>query len=161
MEQDTNNSHTNGWSGKPGEPLNPEQDSDGHVLCVDGDIAVYKWVAEAQRYEWQRGSRTFWFTPDDLIGDQYLGRIVTPAEVTAIVEDEMLGIFHPEFGTIYGPDGEVTKAVAQARHAALEEAAQVVEGMEKVFHASQVITGRCASAIRQLNTVKAKGVVAV
>jgi hypothetical protein len=37
-----------------------------------------------------------------------------------------------------------------ARQAALEEAARVVEGMSKVFHPSQVITDRCAAAIRAL-----------
>jgi len=41
-------------------------------------------------------------------------------------------------------------ALQTARRDALEEAARVVEGMSKVFHPSQVITDRCAAAIRAL-----------
>ena len=72
----------NGWPGKPGVPMNPEQDSEGHVWRVDGVMDIYKWVAKKQRYEKQRG---YWVTPDQLIADRdtYFGRIVTPAEVEA------------------------------------------------------------------------------
>jgi hypothetical protein len=75
-------SENNGWPGKPGVPLNPEQDSEGHVWRVDGVMDIYKWAAKKQWYEDQRG---FWVTPDQLIadGDEYFGRIVTPAEVEA------------------------------------------------------------------------------
>jgi hypothetical protein len=83
-----------------GAPLNPEQDSEGHVWRVDGVMEIYKWVASKQWYEDQRG---FWVAPDQLIadGDEYFGRIVTPAEVEARVKE--------------------------ARRDALEEAAQFVE----------------------------------
>jgi hypothetical protein len=93
-------SDNNGWPGKPGVPLNPEQDSEGHVWRVDGVTGIYKWVAENQWYENQRG---IWVMPNDLIadGDTYFGRVVTPAEVEARVKE--------------------------ARRDALEEAAQFVE----------------------------------
>lgn len=45
---------------------------------------------------------------------------------------------------------KVGHMIRLARQAALEEAARVVEGMSKVFHPSQVITDRCAAAIRAL-----------
>jgi hypothetical protein len=75
-------SDNNGWPGKPGVPLNPERDGEGHVWRVDGVMDIHKWVAKKQWYEDQRG---FWVTPDQLIadGDEYFGRIVTPAEVEA------------------------------------------------------------------------------
>jgi hypothetical protein len=93
-------SDNNGWPGKPGVPLNPEQDSEGYVWRVDGVMDIHKWAAKKQRYEDQRG---FWVTPDQLIadGDEYFGRIVTPAEVEA--------------------------RIATARKDALEEAARVVK----------------------------------
>jgi hypothetical protein len=72
----------NEWPDKPGVPMNPEQDSEGHVWRVDGVMDIHKWVAKNQWYENQTG---FWVTPDQLIadGDTYFGRIVTPAEVDA------------------------------------------------------------------------------
>jgi hypothetical protein len=76
----------NNWPGKPGVPMNPEQDSEGHVWRVDGVMDIHRWVAKNQWYENQRG---FWVTPDQLIadGDTYFGRIVTPAEVDARVKE--------------------------------------------------------------------------
>ncbi len=82
-------SDNNGWPGKPGVPLNPEQDSEGYVWRVDGVMDIHKWVAKNQWYENQRG---FWVTPDQLMadGDTYLGRIVTPDEMDARVKDARL-----------------------------------------------------------------------
>ena len=83
-------SDNNNWPdpARPGVPMNPEQDSEGYVWRVDGRIDVYKWVADNQWYEDQKG---FWVTPDQLIadGDTYFGRIVTPAEVEARVADAL------------------------------------------------------------------------
>lgn len=57
-----------------GYPLNPHQDSFGHVLRVDGRIDVYCWRANNQWFETQRG---IWVIPIDLIedGDSYLGKL--------------------------------------------------------------------------------------
>jgi hypothetical protein len=77
----------NGWPGKPGVPLNPEQDSEGHVWTVDGVMEIYRWVASKQWYENTRGH---WFRPTCNEGDDYYhGRIVTPAEVDARAADAL------------------------------------------------------------------------
>jgi hypothetical protein len=69
---------------RPGVPLNPEQDSEGHVWTVDGVMEIYKWVASKQWYEDTRGH---WFSPTCIEGDDYYhGRIVTPAEVDVRVQ---------------------------------------------------------------------------
>ncbi len=46
------------------------------------------------------------------------------------LEDQIVGILHPEFGSVYGPDGEATKARNEAIEAASnilnEKAAEVL-----------------------------------
>lgn len=73
-----------GWPDpdKPGVPLHPEQNSEGHVWRYDTGADVFRWVAANQWYEDRKGR---WFTPAQAVedGDTYLGRIVTPAEVAA------------------------------------------------------------------------------
>jgi hypothetical protein len=67
-----------------GVPMNPEQDSEGHVWTVDGVMEIYKWVASKQWYEDTRGH---WFSPTCIEGDDYYhGRIVTLAEVDARIK---------------------------------------------------------------------------
>jgi hypothetical protein len=70
-----------------GYPENREQDSEGHVWCVDGNLGVYRWTAAHQWYEDRKGR---WVTPAELAadGDTYYGRIFTPAEVEAVRRDE-------------------------------------------------------------------------
>jgi hypothetical protein len=66
---------------RPGYPLNPEQDSAGHVIQLDGDAMpdIYRWDAAHQWFE-DRGGR--WVAPYDLVkdGDQYHGQIAAPAQ---------------------------------------------------------------------------------
>ena len=73
---------TEAWDGYP---ENRERDSEGHVWRVDGDVDVYRWIAASQWYEDRKGR---WAAPADLVadGDTYYGRIVTPAEIEALVD---------------------------------------------------------------------------
>lgn len=72
------------WNGMP---ENPERDSKGHVLRVDGRIDVYRWDAKDQ---WFKDGKDRWVSPLDLVkdGDEYLGHIITPADLAARVEAE-------------------------------------------------------------------------
>ena len=77
-------SDPNGWPDKPGVPLNPEQDSERHVIMLDGVIEVYCWDARRGLFLDKSGR---WLAPYDLLppDDAYLGRSYTPAEVAARV----------------------------------------------------------------------------
>jgi hypothetical protein len=57
-----------------GYPENPDQDSFGYILRVDGIIDVYCWRANTQWYETRKGR---WVDPDALIedGDLYIGKL--------------------------------------------------------------------------------------
>jgi hypothetical protein len=57
-----------------GYPENPDQDSFGYILRVDGIIDVYCWRANTQWYETRNGK---WVGPDALIedGDLYIGKL--------------------------------------------------------------------------------------
>lgn len=66
---------------RPGVPLNPEQDSEGHVVRVDGCIDVYRWSGANQWFEDRKGR---WVAPDQFEdSDEWLGQIISPAEVAA------------------------------------------------------------------------------
>lgn len=74
---------TSNWPdpAKPGVPLSPEQDSEGHVVRVDGRIDVYRWSSANQWFEDRKGR---WVAPDQFEDcDEWLGQIITPAEVEA------------------------------------------------------------------------------
>jgi hypothetical protein len=108
----------NGWPGKPGVPLNPERDSEGHVWTVDGVMEIYKWVASKQRYEDTRGH---WFSPTCIEGDDYYhGRIVTPAEVEA-----RIATARKEWLAELNHDTDAL--MENAQRDALEEAARLAE----------------------------------
>lgn len=72
-----------GWPdpARPGVPLNPAQDSEGHVISLDGVIEVYRWEAKQGLFLDKAGR---WLAPADFDQyDKYLGRIYNPAEVAA------------------------------------------------------------------------------
>lgn len=120
-------SDNNGWPGKPGVPLNPERDGWHWVKSLTtGGLMCAEWRADRIGWSLYRSTSEH-HAPNTMFSWGYLGPCLTPAEVGARVEDEVMGLIHPEFGTIYGPNGEVTKAIAQARRDALEEAARRVE----------------------------------
>lgn len=77
---------TEQWDGRP---KNPEQDSEGHVWRVDGDLDIFSWVAARQWYEDRRGR---WAMPADLIADNdvYYGQIITPAERNQLRSEVLL-----------------------------------------------------------------------
>ncbi len=68
------------WNGVP---ANPERDSSGHVLRVDGRIDIFRWNATNQWFEDNKGR---WVAIADCLkdGDEYLGLLLQPAEITAI-----------------------------------------------------------------------------
>ena len=74
---------TNGWPGKPGVPLNPEKDSEGHVWRIDGVVDIFKWIAAKQAYE---NAEQKWFLPEDIewCFAVYHGRITPPDEAAAL-----------------------------------------------------------------------------
>jgi hypothetical protein len=75
--------NTNNWTdpAKPGVPFNREQDSEGHVVRVDGCIDVYRWSGANQWFEDRKGR---WVAPDQFEdSDEWLGQIITPEEVAA------------------------------------------------------------------------------
>lgn len=120
----------NGWPGEPGVPLNPERDGWHWVQRVDKGFVpsprIILWTDDWTSGQFSWDAIGYSSTHERKLGRdfRYLGPCLTPAEVDA--------------------------RVAQARRDALEEATRVVEGMSKVFHPSQVITDRCAAAIRAL-----------
>jgi hypothetical protein len=98
----------NGWSGKPGVPLNPERDG-WHWCERDGGLEPRFWSSGQQLWA---GVRNSWITPKMVAAlFNYAGPCLTPAEVDARVQ--------------------------QARRDALEEAAQVADkhahGSDKKF----------------------------
>jgi hypothetical protein len=93
-------SDNNGWTGKPGVPLNPEWDGAHHWLSYEGEEpGLYEWDGKY----WKMGGG---HAPMDYVVDHftYIAPALTPAEVEA--------------------------RVAQARRDALEEAARVVEAVK-------------------------------
>jgi hypothetical protein len=107
-----------GWpdAARPGVPLNPEV-SAWHWLpraTCKPEPTEYRVLADGDGYWWWNGS----FVPAERVGKhilRYLGPCHTPAEVAVMVkaqvEDALLHTLHPEFGSIYDADGEVTKAI--------------------------------------------------
>jgi len=81
-----------GWpdASRPGFPLHPEQDSEGHVLRMDGEAMcdIYRWSASHQWFE-DPGGR--WCAPCDLVkdGDHYLGQIAAPRTPATTGEGEV------------------------------------------------------------------------
>jgi hypothetical protein len=93
-------SDNNGWAGKPGVPLNPEQDG-WHWGERDGGLEPRFWSSGQQSWA---GARNSWITPKMLAAlFDYAGPCLTPAEVDA--------------------------RVTQARRDALEEAARAMKPM--------------------------------
>jgi hypothetical protein len=97
------------WDGRP---QNRERDG-WHWLQYGSDRpAPTPWIAEIGA--WANGPA---YSPQGIVelGYHYLGPCHTPAEVAVMVkaqvEDALLHTLHPEFGSIYDADGEVTKAV--------------------------------------------------
>lgn len=93
----------NGWPypDRPGVPLHPEQDTSGHILLVDGELDVYRWVAANQFFVDGRG---LWVTPHELTQgvDKYLGRMHTPAEVASLVEAARREAFEQSIRLVQG-----------------------------------------------------------
>jgi hypothetical protein len=119
----------NGWAGRPGVPLNPEQDSEGHVWTVDGVMEIYRWVASKQWYENTRGH---WFSPTCIEGDDYYhgrivtGRIVTPAEVEA-----RIAAAHKEWLAELNHDTDAL--MEAARDSALAECIAACEAVVRLY----------------------------
>lgn len=82
----------NGWPNEPGVPLNPEQDSEGHVIRMadDGNVDVYRWDSGHQWFEDRHGR---WIASYDIAkdGDEYLGQIITTAHHAASLAAEARG----------------------------------------------------------------------
>ncbi len=123
-------SDTNGWAGKPGVPLNPEQSNWHWVSLLGGEDneQAIEWLGPDIGWD-----DTDWSTEDFGLHARYLGPAITPAEVEARVQ--------------------------QARRDALEEAARVaedcdhpwVEAREAEHEAADLMAGRIAGAIRALS----------
>ena len=73
-------SDNNGWSGKPGVPLNPERDGAHWISLLGGkdNAQVIEWFADAMCWD-----ETDWTTEDFGLHARYLGPCLTPAEVEA------------------------------------------------------------------------------
>jgi len=98
------------WDGRP---QNPEQ-SGMHLLRsrLTGHLTGWYWNAATERFHHEHITLGRTALLERYV---YEGPILTPAEVAALVkaqvEDALLHTLHPEFGSIYDVDGEVTKAV--------------------------------------------------
>ena len=74
-------SDNNGWTGKPGVPLNPEWDGAHHWLSYEGEEpGLYEWDGKY----WKMGGG---HAPMDYVVDHftYLGPALTPAEVAQTI----------------------------------------------------------------------------
>lgn len=82
------------------------------------------------------------------------------AAIKTQVEDVLLHTLHPEFGSIWAPDGEATKAYQDGRREGIEAAAARIDAISVAImdgtHAPNsmsrcvVTSGDCAAAIRAL-----------
>jgi hypothetical protein len=78
----------NTWPGKPGVPLNPEEERHHWILTPDGEIAVYLWrpAGECEHGRWP-SEWVYDVDEWDPRDGTYLGPALTPAEVEARIKE--------------------------------------------------------------------------
>jgi hypothetical protein len=134
-------SDTNTWpdAERPGVPLNPEQDG-WHWISIDGrEPECKEWLSYRKHIRMGEGRNGTWWivgtavacSPASASKWRYFGQALTPDEVSAQIKafaGEMRANVDAARAALAEMKAAIAFDIAEARRAALEEAARVVEG---------------------------------